>query len=109
MTYLTCLETSTGGRVSAATPRSSAAGETLQARYDFERVKREVSRDDIAGGPASLWRYAPLLPVENPGRAVSLNEGYTPLLQAPRLARTLGLETLRVKDEGRNPSGTFKD
>lgn len=109
MTYLTCLETSTGDRVSAATPRSSAAGETLQARYDFDRIKRDVSREDIARGPASLWRYAALLPVENPQHAVTLAEGFTPLLQAPRLARALGLTSLAIKDEGRNPSGTFKD
>lgn len=109
MTYLTGLETSKGERVSAARPRSCAANETLQARYDFEGIKRDFSRDDLARGPASLWRYAPLLPVQNPEHVVTLNEGFTPLVPAPRLARSLGLASLAVKDEGRNPSGTFKD
>lgn len=109
MSYLTGLETSAGKRVDAYTPRNAAVGETIQARYDLDRIKREVTRRDIAQGPASLWRYAPLLPVEHPGRAVSLSEGFTPLLQVPRLARTLGLSALTIKDEGRNPSGTFKD
>lgn len=75
----------------------------------MERIRREVTVETIACGPASLWRYAPLLPVARPEHAVSLNEGWTPLLQVPRLARTLGMKRLAVKDEGRNPSGTFKD
>ena len=109
MTYLTHLETSTGERLAADTLRNAAPGETLYARYDLERIRREVSPRDIAQGPASLWRYAPLLPVDDPHAAVSLGEGYTPLLQVPRLARALDLKNLAVKDEGRNPSGTFKD
>lgn len=109
MTYLTSLETATGERVSATTPRNCAAGETLQARYDLDGIKRDYSREDFSRGPASLWRYAPLLPVQNPEHVVTLNEGFTPLVRTPRLARSLGLESLAVKDEGRNPSGTFKD
>lgn len=81
----------------------------LRARYDLDRLRREVTRESIASGPANLWRYAPLLPVAHPDQAVSLNEGWTPLLQAPRLAHALGMKQLMVKDEGRNPSGTFKD
>ncbi len=109
MSYLIDLESSTGERFPADIPRNAAAGQTLYARYDLDRIRREVSPRDIANGPANLWRYAPLLPVENPQTAVSLNEGYTPLLETPRLARALGLQRLSVKDEGRNPSGTFKD
>jgi threonine synthase len=109
MTYLTWLETSSGERLDVQRPCSAAANETLQACYDLDRIRREVSKRDIAEGPASLWRYASLLPVEEPQSAISFNEGYTPLLRAPRLARTLGLTTLAIKDEGRNPSGTFKD
>lgn len=109
MSYLIDLESSAGERFPADAPRNAAPGQTLQARYDLDRIRREVSPRDIANGPASLWRYAPLLPVENPQTAVSLNEGYTPLLSTPRLARALGLKNLMVKDEGRNPSGTFKD
>ncbi len=109
MSYLTHLETSAGKRLAADTPRNAAPGETLYARYDLDRIRREVSPRDIAQGPASLWRYAPLLPVEDPQLAVTLNEGYTPLVPVPRIARALGLSSLAVKDEGRNPSGTFKD
>ena len=109
MTYLTHLENGAGEKFDAGAPRNAAPGDVLCARYDLDRIKRDVSRDDIARGPANLWRYAPLLPLAAPHKAVSLNEGYTPLLDTPKLARALGLKALAVKDEGRNPSGTFKD
>ena len=108
MTYVTQIESSQGRAIPTNAAITSLPGEILSVRYDLDRMKREVSRDDIMRGPANLWRYAPLLPA-NPLTAVSLNEGYTPLLDTPRLARALGLTSLRVKDEGRNPSGTFKD
>jgi threonine synthase len=109
MSYLTHLETSGGERMDPNAPRNAPPGETLTACYDLDRIRREVSPSDFARGPASLWRYAPLLPLADASHAVSLNEGYTPLLAARKLARKLGLESLSIKDEARNPSGTFKD
>jgi threonine synthase len=55
-----------------------------------------------------MWRYAEVLPVRDPAYRLSLGEGYTPLLKAPRLAAQLGLEQLWLKDEGQNPTGSFK-
>ena len=109
MSYVTGIESSQGRHLPANMPCTALPGEVLTVRYDLERIKRDVSPRDIAQGPASLWRYAPLLPVDDPHAAISLNEGYTPLVLVPRLARALGLSNLAVKDEGRNPSGTFKD
>jgi threonine synthase len=112
MSYLTHLEYEPGGeRVSADVPRNNGGGRgVLQlARYDLARIKREVTPQDIARGRSSLWRYAPLLPAADPGRAVTLGEGFTPLIRCERLARVIGCRNLWVKDEGRNPSGTFKD
>ncbi|MGH8619116.1 MAG: threonine synthase [Burkholderiales bacterium] len=110
MGYCTHLETVPGGTILAADrPENAPAGTFLYARYDLDRIRREVTVEDIAAGPASLWRYAALLPIEAPAHAVSLGEGFTPLLKADRLARSVGCATLRVKDEGQNPSGTFKD
>src|ERR1700730_8605361 len=100
MGYMSELESSSGERMDAKVPRTAKPGETLEVRYDLERVKREVSPRDIEQGPANLWRYAPLLPVQDAKHVISLNEGYTPLLQTPRLALKLGLKTLSVKDEG---------
>jgi threonine synthase len=109
MSSLSHIESNSGARLDPNIALSAAPGETLLARYDLERLRGEVSPRDIERGPASLWRYAPLLPVHDLERKVSFNEGYTPLLSAPRLARILGMQTLAIKDEGRNPTGTFKD
>ena len=84
-------------------------GRLLLCRYDLAELRTAVTRDSISAGPASLWRYAALLPVDRPDAAVSLSEGFTPLLPAPRLGKALGCQGLLVKDEGRNPSGSFKD
>lgn len=109
MSYLAFIETAAGRRLDPAIPHSAAPAEELRARYDLQRLRREVSPQDIARGPANLWRYAPLLPVASAQSAVSLGEGWTPLVPTPELARKLGLARLAIKDEGRNPSGTFKD
>ncbi len=83
-------------------------GSPLLARYDLDGARTELDRDAIAARPASMWRWRELLPVRDPARIVSLGEGGTPTLEAPRLAAALGLRGLAIKDEGRNPTGTFK-
>ncbi len=80
----------------------------LLAVYDLERVRAEVTPADLAARPRGLWRWAELLPVTQPQARVVLGAGDTPLLPLPRLARHLGLRHLWVKDESRNPTGTFK-
>ena len=101
MSYLTCIETGAGERLDPHTPHSAAPAAALRARYDLERVRREVTRETIARGPASLWRYAPLLPVAHPEQAVSLGEGWTPLLKTPRLGkferREIFFPAIRIK------------
>ncbi len=107
---LTHLETVPGGeRIAPDSPVNAGGATLLYARYDLARIKADVTRDNIARGPSSLWRYAPLLPVRDPKHVVTLGEGWTPLLRADRLAQTIGCDNLWIKDEGRNPSGTFKD
>ncbi len=79
----------------------------LEPEYDLEAARTAVTRERIAAGPATLWRYAPLLPARPaPG---ALPVGLTPLLPAPRLAAELGLRELYVKVEGANPTHSFKD
>jgi threonine synthase len=80
----------------------------LEVVYDYEAVARRVSRARIAAGPPSIWRYADLLPVDPVG-AVDLGAGCTPLIRADRLAAELGLGELWLKDDTRNPTGSFKD
>jgi threonine synthase len=76
--------------------------------YDLAAAGREVTRSSIEDGPSSIWRYAALLP--DPGNeAVDLGAGWTPLRRASRLGEILGLKELWLKDDTRNPTGSFKD
>ncbi|HEY7917982.1 MAG TPA: threonine synthase [Acidimicrobiales bacterium] len=80
----------------------------LEVAYDYERVAATLTRERIAGGPRSIWRYADLLPVDDPN-PVDLGAGFTPLIRADRLAAELGLGELWIKDDTANPTGSFKD
>ncbi|MDE3009016.1 MAG: threonine synthase [Acidobacteriota bacterium] len=80
----------------------------LEVAYDLEAAKGVVTRASIEAGPLSMWRYAALLP--DPGEApVDLGAGWTPLRRATRLAEVLGVKELWLKDDTRNPTGSFKD
>ena len=82
-------------------------GGPLLVRYDLAEVRQICSRDALKTAPSSMWRYSAVLPAELP-EAVTLQEGWTPLLPAPSLGKFLGAENLFVKDEGRNPTASFK-
>ena len=83
-------------------------GGPLLVRYDLQKARATWTRESLTNAPSSMWRYAPLLPVRDPKHIVSLGEGMTPLLKADRLGATLGASDLWVKDEGINPTGSFK-
>lgn len=85
-----------------------ACGGPLYARYNLVRPDLSSLPWDWGLRPADLWRYAELLPVGLPSLRIGLGEGMTPLFSLPRLAREIGLDHLLVKDEGRNPTGSFK-
>ena len=80
----------------------------LLVRYDLDKVRESWNREWIPNGPSSMWRYAPVLPVKNPANIISLGEGMTPLVKTQRLGAKLGLSKLWIKDEGVNPTGSFK-
>jgi threonine synthase len=80
----------------------------LEVVYDFDAIRRSVSRESIAAGPLSIWRYGDLLPAAAEG-AVSLGAGFTPLVRADRLAAELGLGEVWIKNDTLNPTGSFKD
>ena len=83
-------------------------GKVLFARYDLESVAKALPRELLASRPSTMWRYGEVMPVRDPANIVSLGEGFTPLLRADRLARDIGIDCLLVKDEGGNPTGSFK-
>jgi threonine synthase len=82
-------------------------GGPLLVRYDLESLRRSWSRDQVARGPNSMWRYAPALPPRAES-IVSLGEGMTPLIRTRRVGARVGSDDLWVKDEGLNPTGSFK-
>ena len=80
----------------------------LLATYDLESARERLDRQGFASRPAGMWRWRELLPVRDGRHIVTLGEGDAPLLPVPRLGQALGLPNLYVKDEARNPTGTFK-
>ncbi|MGD8814384.1 MAG: threonine synthase [Anaerolineales bacterium] len=80
----------------------------LLASYDTTKLAHRLDRDTLCERPAGIWRWAELLPVLDPTFRINLGEGDTPLLAIPRIAEEMGMETLLLKDEGVNPTGTFK-
>lgn len=107
-THLEC--TATGATVGSESLHGlSEAGKPYFARYDLESLRSRFQPAHLAGRRADLWRYEDVLPVRDRACQVSLGEGWTPLLEAPRLAARLGVGRAWVKDEGQNPTGSFKD
>jgi threonine synthase len=86
----------------------SPAGKPLLARYDLASLRGTFTRDAVGRRRADLWRYAEVLPVRDPAARICLGEGWTPLLDAPRTAARLGVERVWIKEEGQNPTGSFK-
>jgi threonine synthase len=82
-------------------------GAPLLARYDLDGA-RDWTRDSLAGRDANMWRYRELMPLFDGEEPLTLGEGWTPLIHAHRLGRTLGLPGLFVKDESLNPTNSFK-
>ncbi len=80
----------------------------LEVVYDYEKIKSSISRESIKKGPNTIWRYRDLLPVDD-DNPVDLGAGFTPLVRADRLGSTLGIKNLWIKDDTRNPTGSFKD
>jgi threonine synthase len=81
----------------------------LEVAYDYDLIRRQVSRESIQAGPNSIWRYRSFLPVatDNP---IDVGTGMTPLLKSHRLARRLGLKNLYIKNDAVNmPTLSFKD
>jgi threonine synthase len=82
-----------------------SCGKPLLAKYELKRAAASLSLESVKSRPANLWRYAEVLPNDPP---VTLGEGMTALVPARRLGASMGLSRLFVKDEGLNPTGSFK-
>ncbi len=109
--YIDHLECTQCGQTSPHTQLSkisACCGKVLFARYDLPRLRREVDRNSWQDRDSNMWRFSELMPVISPDNVMTLGEGGTPLLETRNLADRLGLKHLYVKEEGLNPTGTFK-
>ncbi|HYK87564.1 MAG TPA: threonine synthase [Acidobacteriota bacterium] len=85
-------------------------GGNLDVIYDYSRVRKELNRDSLAANQdLTIWRYKPLLPIGNDSPLPALPVGWTPTFDCPRLAKAFAVNRLMIKDDGRNPTASFKD
>ena len=80
----------------------------LEVTYDYDKIRRNVTRASIERGPASLWRYKDLLPCDADA-AIDIGQGFTPLIHAKNLGKAIGLPNLYLKNDTMNPTWSFKD
>src|SRR5215467_13944410 len=83
-------------------------GQMLAVRYDLDRVRASVTKEALRTRPPGMYRFRELTPLDEGEAPVTLGEGGTPLLALPRLAAHFGVRTIWGKDEGQNPTGSFK-
>jgi len=109
MSYATALRCRKCGREYPLEPRNLCdfCFSPLEVNYDYKSMAAKVSREKLAEGQFSMWRYRDMLPVE--GEVVDLGTGFTPLVKADNLGSELGLDQLYIKNDGLNPTYSFKD
>lgn len=82
---------------------------SLEVNYDYDRIKKDLTKETLLKRPKTMWRYKELLPLDNEP-TVGLNSGFTPLIRANNLAKELGVKELYIKDDSVNhPTLSFKD
>jgi threonine synthase len=84
-------------------------GDILEVKYDFKELSKKLEKSNWRNVPLSVWRYRDFMPIEDISKIISLNEGGTGLHYCHKLGRKVGLVQLYVKNEGENPTGSFKD
>ena len=109
--YLTHLEcTYCGIELSADEPHRTCpdCGKVLYPRYDLQSASAALKREDLKDRPPNMWRYFEVMPVLDEANVVTLGEGFTPIFKTDRLATDTGCSSLYIKDEGLNPTASFK-
>jgi threonine synthase len=84
-------------------------GDILEVKYDFKELSKKLEKSNWRNVPLSVWRYRDFMPIEDVSKIISLNEGGTGLHSCHKLGKQVGLVQLYVKNEGENPTGSFKD
>ena len=99
------------GKTYAATPNLTTCecGGILDVVYDYDYIKETLTKEKLKSRPHTMWRYRELLPVEETTPDTPLRVGWSPLYEAERLGRLLGVKKLWIKDDGQNPTASLKD
>ena len=108
LTHLEC--TYCGIELSADEPHRTCpdCGKVLYPRYDLQSASAALKREDLKERPPNMWRYFEVMPVLDEANVVTLGEGFTPIFKTDRLATDTGCSSLYIKDEGLNPTASFK-
>src|SRR6266404_599724 len=108
VTHLECAACGTRHEARRLQNLCTECGKPLLVRYDLKRAAATLTKESLRARAPDLWRYREVLPVEQDENIVTFGEGFTPLLQASRLGTQIGLRQLYIKDEGQNPTQSFK-
>src|SRR5262249_8106310 len=108
VTHLECAECAARHEAQQLHNLCSQCGKPLLVRYDLAAAAGSLTKTSLRDRGADLWRYREVLPVFDDRNIVSLGEGFTPLLHAQKLGKRLGVAELYIKEEGQNPTQSFK-
>jgi threonine synthase len=109
MTHQECINCGTKYDLNEIVYFCRKCGDLLEIKYDFDEIKKRTEKSNWRSIPLSVWRYKDFMPIHEATRTVTLNEGGTGLHRSASLGSELGLKNLFVKNEGENPTGSFKD
>jgi len=109
MVHQECIKCKTSYGIDEIVYFCKKCGDILEVKFDQKELLEKISGKDWKTSPLSVWRYRELMPIHETTKVVTLNEGGTGLHRAQRLGSELGLSNLYIKNEGENPTGSFKD
>ncbi|MEM2320097.1 MAG: pyridoxal-phosphate dependent enzyme, partial [Candidatus Bathyarchaeia archaeon] len=84
-------------------------GDILEIKYDHDLLMEKIQKSNWKSLPLSVWRYKDFMPIHDSSKIISLGEGGTGLHQCCNLGKSIGINSLYIKNEGENPTGSFKD
>ena len=109
--FLTHLECTYCGKVfSSEEPHRLCddCGKVLYPRYDISSARKSLKKEDLLYRSSNMWRYFEMMPIINESNIVTLGEGFTPIFETERLGEKIGADHVLLKDEGINPTASFK-
>jgi threonine synthase len=109
MTHQECINCKTNYDIDEIVYFCKKCGDILEIKLDFQELAETLKKSDWLSKPLSVWRYRDFMPIHESAKIVTLNEGGTGLHRSVQLGAELGLKNLYIKNEGENPTGSFKD